>query len=163
MDPSSALTLTTDSVPFELIRVVQPSSELLQVNYTLDIQRNRIETAFVLKQAMEEDNYEQSMNLLKQQSAKLKKSVSANDPFCQQLIKDLKHRFQSEREYRSTTHNSYMQHLTERGTWNSTANASTNCYTTISQSIQVDHFRHLKALDLQKKVCEKKEIFYIIY
>ncbi|CAF4644428.1 unnamed protein product [Rotaria sp. Silwood1] len=151
LDPRSGLTLTTNSVPFELIRVPQPSAELLQVNHTLDLQRNRVETALVLKQAMEENNYEQSMNLLKDQIEKLKKSVSAKDPFCQQLIKDLKHRFQSERDYRSTHHNTYMQHLTERGTWSSTANASTIHYTTISQNSQVDHFRNSRPLNLQEK------------
>ncbi|CAF0983833.1 unnamed protein product [Rotaria sp. Silwood1] len=151
LDPRSGLTLTTNSVPFELIRVPQPSAELLQVNYTLDLQRNRVETALVLKQAMEENNYEQSMNLLKDQIEKLKKSVSAKDPFCQQLIKDLKHRFQSERDYRSTHYNTYMQHLTERGTWSSTANASTIHYTTISQNSQVDHFRNSRPLKLQEK------------
>ncbi|CAF2734931.1 unnamed protein product [Rotaria sp. Silwood2] len=151
LDPRSGLTLTTNSVPFELIRVPQPSTELLQVNYTLDLQRNRVETALVLKQAMEENNYEQSMNLLKDQIEKLKKSVSAKDPFCQQLIQDLKHPFRSERDYRSTHHNTYMQHLTERGTWSSTANASTIHYSTISQNSQVDHFRNSRPLNLQEK------------
>ena len=152
MDPRSGLTLTINSVSFELIRVPQPLAELLQINYALDVQRNRVETAFVLKQAMEENNYELSMNLLKNQIEKLTKSVSAKDPFCQQLIKDLKHRFRSERDYRSTHHNTYMQHLTERGTWSSTANASTIHYTTVSQNSQVDHFRNSQPLNLQEKV-----------
>ncbi|CAF1272589.1 unnamed protein product [Adineta steineri] len=151
LDPCSGLTLTTNYVPFELIRVPQPSTELLEVNYTLDLQRNRVETALVLKQAMEENNYEQSIKLLNDQIEKLKKTVSSKDPFCQQLIKDLEHRFQSERDYRSTHHNTYMQHSSERGTWSSTANTSTTQYTTISQTTQAERFRTSQSLKLQEK------------
>jgi hypothetical protein len=38
---------------------------------------------------MHENNYHRSIGLLKAQVRKIEKSVSAQDPFCQQLIKDL--------------------------------------------------------------------------
>jgi len=162
VDPRSDCTLTTISVPFELVRVPQPSSELLQVNYTLDLQRNRVETALALKLAMKEKNYEQSMNLLKFQVEKLKKSVSAKDPFCQQLIKDLQYRFRSERDYRSTYHNTYMQHQTERGTWTSPANTSSLQYSTRSQNTQADHFRNSQPLNLHEKVNRKRSNYLLL-
>jgi hypothetical protein len=162
VDPRSDCTLTTISVPFELVRVPQPSTELLQVNYTLDLQRNRVETALVLKQAMEENNYEQSMNLLKVQVEKIKRSVSEKDPFCQQLIEDLQYRFRSERDYRSTHHNTYMQHQTERGTWTSPANTSSLQYSTRSQNTQADRFRTLQRRHLQEKVNRKRSNYLLL-
>ena len=55
----------------------------LQINYTLDLQRNRVETAHVLKLAMEEYDYKRSLAILKAQVEKIQASVSAQDPFCQ--------------------------------------------------------------------------------
>ncbi|CAF4502812.1 unnamed protein product, partial [Rotaria sp. Silwood2] len=100
VEPNSENTLTTTPVPFNLVRASFLSPEQLQINHALDIQRNRMETAFVLRRAMNETNYRRSLDLLKAQVQKIQESVSAQDPFCQQLIKDLEHRYPSERDYR---------------------------------------------------------------
>ncbi|CAF4673575.1 unnamed protein product [Rotaria sp. Silwood1] len=108
IDPNSRRAITTDPVSFNLVRSSHPPSDLLRVNHVLDIQRNRVETAHALAQAMAEDNYRQSRNILKAQVEKIKTSVSGQDPFCQKLIKDLQYRYSSERAYRSSHQNNYM-------------------------------------------------------
>ncbi|CAF4577758.1 unnamed protein product [Rotaria sp. Silwood1] len=125
MDPNSGRTITTNPVSFNLVRGSHPPDELLRVNHVLDIQRNRVETAHALEQAMAEDNYRQSRAILKAQVDKIKASVSAQDPFCQKLIKDLEYHYPTERDYRSSQHNTYMCHTTERGTYMPSSNTST--------------------------------------
>ncbi|CAF2652601.1 unnamed protein product [Rotaria sp. Silwood2] len=65
---------------------------------------------------MNESNYQRSLAILKAQAEKIKASISAQDPFCQLLVKDLEYRYPSERDYRSSHHNTYMQHSSERAT-----------------------------------------------
>ncbi|CAF3613243.1 unnamed protein product [Rotaria sp. Silwood1] len=136
VDPKSGRTLTTIPVPFHLIRASNLSSEHLRVSYTIDLQRNRIETALALKRAMTEQNYSRSLALLKNQVENIKTSVSARDPFCQQLIKDLEHRYPTERDYRSAHYNAYMQHATERGTYSTATNSSSQIYESVHQQNQ---------------------------
>jgi len=125
---------------FRLVRASHLSRDQLKVNYTIDVQRNRAETARVLRQAMEETNYKQSLALLKAQVEKIKASVSAEDPFCQKLINDLQHSFPTEREYRSSHHNCYRSHETERGTYNTSAATSSQLYVSPQQRALVAHF-----------------------
>ncbi|UJR11147.1 hypothetical protein I4U23_015328 [Adineta vaga] len=139
-DPNSNHTLTTPPVPFHLIRTSRPSSYHLQIDRTIDLQRNRIETVLVLRQAMEEQDYNQSMALLKAQVERIKASVSAQDPFCQQLIRDLEYRYTTEGDYRSTYHNIYMQHATERSTYSSASSSSAQIYSTINQLQQINNY-----------------------
>ncbi|CAF3369228.1 unnamed protein product [Rotaria sp. Silwood2] len=82
----------TSAVPFLLARPAQlaPDSPLLVVNYALDLQRNRAETSRVLKEAVNEPNYERARELLNVQLAKIRASVSAQDPLCQKLIRNSK-------------------------------------------------------------------------
>ena len=136
IDPSNHRMFDVEPVPFHLIRVAQPSTEHLRVNYTLDIQRNRVETADVLKQAMEEHDYHQSLALLRGQVEKIEANVSAADPFCQNLIKDIQYHYPSEIEYRSCAHTMIIQHQTERGTYMPSSIISTSSY-------QNDHQRRL--------------------
>jgi len=131
----------TTPVSFKLARAPQPAADLLQVNYALDIQRNRAETAHEIKRAMDENDYQQSLAILKAQVDKIKASVSAQDPFCQLLIKDLEHRFPSERVYRSTHNNTYMQHSSERGAYAPTGTSSSEQYLSRRQQQQVTHFQ----------------------
>lgn len=128
-------------MPFHLIRIAQPSAEHLQVNYTLDIQRNRVETADVLKRAMEEHDYLRSLAILRKQIEKIQASVSATDPFCQNLIKDLRYRYSSEKEYRSCNHTMMMQHRTERGTYMPSSITSTISYQSDRQRSLLPSFR----------------------
>lgn len=140
MEPNSGRTFNSVPVSFQLIRASDLSPDQLKVNYTLDIQRNRVETARALKQAMEENNYKQSLALLKTQVETIKASVSAQDPFCQKLINDLEYSFPTEREYRSSHHHCYRSHESERGTYNTAATSSSELYLSPQQRTQVAHF-----------------------
>ncbi|CAF3706138.1 unnamed protein product [Rotaria sp. Silwood1] len=140
IDPNSRRAITTDPVSFNLVRSSHPPSDLLRVNHVLDIQRNRVETAHALAQAMAEDNYRQSRNILKAQVEKIKTSVSGQDPFCQKLIKDLQYRYSSERAYRSSHQNNYVCHGTERGTYTPASNISSRQYVSFNQQQMVFDF-----------------------
>jgi hypothetical protein len=141
VEPNSGQTITTTPVFFQLVRAIQPAADLLQVNYTLDIQRNRVETAREIKRAMDENHYQQSRAILKAQVEKIKTSVSAQDPFCQLLIKDLEYRYPSERGYRSSHHNTYMQQSYERGTYAPATNFSSPQYISNIQQQQSLHYQ----------------------
>ena len=140
VEPNSVRTITTEPVSFRLVRASQLSADHLAANYTIDIQRNRVETARVLREAMEENNYTRSLAFLKAQVDKIKASISAEDPFCQNLISDLQQSFPTEREYRSSHHNTYRCHDTERGTYNSSGTTSSQLYVSPQQRAQVAHF-----------------------
>ena len=140
VEPNNGQTITTTPVSFKLVRTAQPTADLLQVNYTLDVQRNRVETAREIKRAMDENNYQRSLAILKAQVQKIKSSVSAADPFCQLLIKDLEYRYPSERDYRASHSNSYMQHSSERGTYAAIGNISSAMYQQPIQQQQAAHF-----------------------
>ena len=138
--PNSGDTLTTSPVPFCLVRSSSLSPEQLQINHTLDVQRNRVETALVLKRAMNENNYRRSIALLKAQVNKIQESISAQDPFCQQLIKDLQHQYPSERDYRLSQSNASIQHSLERGTYSTAAIPSVLIYQSPQQLLEVSRF-----------------------
>ncbi|CAF3879577.1 unnamed protein product [Rotaria sp. Silwood1] len=125
----------TPHVPFILARPnqIDPRSSLLQVNYELDIQRNRSETSQVLKEAVKENNYERARAMINSQIAKIRSSVSAENPLCQQLIRDLEHQYLNQREFQTTMTNMYMQHGQERATYSTIATVSANCYMTSGQ------------------------------
>ncbi|CAF3222183.1 unnamed protein product [Rotaria sp. Silwood2] len=141
VDPKSSCMFTMRSVPFHLVRASNLSSDYLRVSYTIDLQRNRIATALVLRRAMNEPNYSRSVALLKTQVNNIKASVSAREPFCQQLIKDLEHRYPTERDYRSTHNNAYMQHATERGTYSTATSSSSKIYESVHQQSQVARYQ----------------------
>ncbi|CAF2688396.1 unnamed protein product [Rotaria sp. Silwood2] len=142
MDPNTGRTITTNPVSFNLVRDSHPRNDLLHVNHALDIQRNRVETAHALERAMAEDNYRQSRTILKAQVDKIKASVSAQDPFCQKLIKDLEYHYPTERDYRSSQHNTYMCHRTERGTYMPISNTSTLQYVNSYQRQMASDFEN---------------------
>ncbi|CAF1218627.1 unnamed protein product [Rotaria sordida] len=131
----------TPTIPFLLARPAQltPDSPLLVVNYALDLQRNRAETSRVLKEAVNESNYERARELLNAQSAKIRASVSAQDPLCQQLIRDLEYQYTSQYEFGTTMTNMYMQHGQERFAYSTATTFSSNCYMTSGQ----ERFRSL--------------------
>lgn len=145
-EPNNVENRTTEPVSFELIRTDQPTADQLQVNYALDIQRNRAETAREIKRAMDEPNYERSRAILAAQTAKLQASASSQDPFCQSLIKDLKYRYPSENAYRSTHTNTYIQHSYERGTYTSLNTSSAVMYQSPYQQHQTAHFQQQQSL-----------------
>ncbi|CAF3331631.1 unnamed protein product [Rotaria sp. Silwood2] len=122
-------------VPFILARPnqIDPQSSLLQVNYELDIQRNRSETSHVLKQAVEENDYQRVRDMINAQIAKIRSSVSAEDPLCQQLIHDLEYQYSNQQEFRTTMTNMYIQHGQERATYSTGATVSSSCYMTSGQ------------------------------
>ncbi|CAF1937045.1 unnamed protein product, partial [Rotaria magnacalcarata] len=108
-------------------------SSLLKVNYELDIQRNRAETSEVLKRAVVETDYERARGMVKGQLEKIRSSVSAESPLCQQLIRDLEFQYSSQREFQTTMTNVFMQHGQERATYSTAKTSSTNCYVTSGQ------------------------------
>ncbi|CAF0860364.1 unnamed protein product [Didymodactylos carnosus] len=155
VDPNSGHTITTTPVPFQLVRASHPSADLLQINRTLDLQRNRVETAHVLERAMNEYDYGRSLAILKGQVEKIKASVSAQDPFCQQLIKDLEYRYPSERDYRSSHHNNYYQHQTERGTYAPVVSGQVTNNNTLGVLAITD-----SRISLNEEVVDEKYIIY---
>src|SRR4051794_35475082 len=74
IDANTNQRVHTPSVPFLLDRPnqIDPQSSLLQVNYALDLQRNRAETSQILKQAVEEHNYERAREIINTQLAKIR-------------------------------------------------------------------------------------------
>jgi hypothetical protein len=90
---------------------------------------------------MDESNYQRSLAILKAQVEKIKSSVSGQDSFCQLLIKDLEYRYPSERAYRSSHQNAYMQHSSERGTYAPITTFSSAQYASNQQQQQVFHFQ----------------------
>ncbi|CAF1411277.1 unnamed protein product [Rotaria magnacalcarata] len=140
-DPKRNLRFATRPGPFHLIRASNLSADDLQVNYQIDLQRNRIETTLALRQAMDEQDYGRSLELLNAQVKNIKSSVSGEDPFCQQLIKDLEYRYPNEHAYRSTNYNICRQHATERGTYSSVTSSSAKVYNSVHQFHQMDHFQ----------------------
>ncbi len=140
IEPNSGNTLTTIPVPFRLVRATSLSFEQLQINHTLDVQRNRIETAFAIRQAMHENNYHRSLGILKAQVRKIEASVSAHDPFCQQLIKDLQYNYPTERDYRLSQNNAYIQHSSERTTYSTEYSSSLLMYQSPQQRLEIDRF-----------------------
>ncbi|CAF1157449.1 unnamed protein product [Adineta steineri] len=135
--------IQTPAVPFLLTRPAQlaPDSPLLVVSYAVDLQRNRAETSRVLKEAVNEPNYERARELLNTQLAKIRTSVSAQDPLCQQLIRDLEYHYTNPSQFATTMTNMYMQHGQERYTYSTATTMSANCYMTSGQ----ERFRTLAA------------------
>ncbi len=115
-------------------------SDLLRINHTLDRQRNRVETVLALKRAMDEKDYKKSLAILQVQVQKIEASVSAQDSFCQQLIKDLKHRYPREQDYRSTASSAFVQQSTERGTYAPSYMSSVDMYQTPHQQQYVNDY-----------------------
>ena len=140
VEPNTGRTFTTEPVLFRLVRASQLSPKLVEANYTIDIQRNRVETARVLRQAMEETDYTLSATLLRSHVEKIRASISAQDQFCQNLISDLEQSFANESAYRSSHHNTYRSHETERGTYNASGTSSSQAYRSRQQRLQVAHF-----------------------
>ena len=112
---------------------VDPRSPLLQINHTLDVQRNRAETTEVLKEAVELNDYARARTLITAQLEKIRSSASAQDPLCQQLIRDLEYQYSNQLEFRTNMTNMYMQHGFERGTYSTSATVSAACYKTANQ------------------------------
>ena len=135
IDANTQQTIQTPSVPFLLARPdqIDPQSPLLQINYTLDVQRNRAETSRVIEQAVKTSDYQQAREMINAQLAKIRASVSVADPLCQQMIKDLEHQHESQQEFQSVMTNMYMQHSQERATYTSAAVCSSAAYMTYGQ------------------------------
>jgi hypothetical protein len=134
-DANTNQIIHTPPVPFILARPnqIDSRSPLLQVNYALDIQRNRAETSQVLKRAVEEHDYERAREMINTQLAKIRSSVSAEDPLCQKLIRDLEYQYSNQREFNTTMTNMYMQHGQERATYSTVTTISAGHYMTSGQ------------------------------
>lgn len=103
------------------------------MNYALDIQRNRAETSAVLKQAAAEHDYARARQLINAQVEKIRASVSAADPLCQQLIRDLEYQHTNHNEFKLNMTNMWMQHGQERATYCTAASTSATGYLTSGQ------------------------------
>ena len=134
-NPINNTNIQTESVPFLLRRPGQlaPNSPLLQVNFALDVQRNRVKTSSVLKQAVVERNFEQVKAMLEAQIASIRASVSAQDPLCQQMISDLMQQYSNREQFATTMTNMYMQHSQERATYSTGITISAASYMTGGQ------------------------------
>lgn len=108
----------------------------------LTSKRNRVETTNALDQAMAEMHYGRSRAILQAQVDKIKASVSANDPFCQNLIKDLEYRYPTERAYRSCQNSNAILQRRERGIYMPSSNVSSRQYVNMQQTAM--------ALDVQR-------------
>jgi hypothetical protein len=89
---------------------------------------------------MHESNYHRSIDLLKTQVKKIEESVSAHDPFCQQLIKDLEYHYPTERDYRLSQNNTYLQHSLERHTYSTESSPSVLMYQSPQQRFEINRF-----------------------
>jgi hypothetical protein len=140
IEPNSGERLTTTPVFFYLLRAIWLPSKQVTVNHMLDVQRNRIETAMVLRLAMEEKDYRRSRDLLKRQVKKIERSFSGQDPFCQQLIQDLQLHYPTEDQFRRSHTNAYIQHSLERSTYTDNNLSSSVYYRSRQQQSQMDQF-----------------------
>ena len=139
-DVNTGQTVSTASVPFRLMRASELTSDSLRVNHQVDVQRNRIQTTQALKEAMDERSYNKSLEILRNQVLKIKASVTAQDPFCQQLIKGLEFRHASEQAYRSTHLSSYTQQRMERGAYTPAPWSATSFFLTPNQLHWLDDY-----------------------
>ena len=135
MDPSTDRLISIPPVSFTLARPnqIDPQSPLLQVNFALDIQRNRAETSEVLRKAVEERDYNRARQLINIQLEKIRSSVSAADPLCKELIRDLEYQYSSQHQFQTTMTNMYMQHGQERATYSTVTTISAGSYMTSGQ------------------------------
>lgn len=67
------------------------------------------------------------------QLAKIRSSVSAQDPLCQQLISDLEYQYSNQHEFKTTMTNMHMQHGQERATYSTVTTCSAGSYMTSGQ------------------------------
>lgn len=95
---------------------------------------------------MAEPDYQRSLMILRAQVAKIRASPSARDPFCRQLIQDLRRRYPTEGDYRLSNHSTYMSHTTERGAYTPSSTISTARYNSFAQRNQLMDFysSHIK-------------------
>lgn len=140
-DPICHRTVSTNPVAFKLVRTLEPSADLLQVNLTLERQRIRVETVDALEKAMAETNFAQSRAMLRAQAERIKASPLAADPFCQGLVRDLERAYPTESAYRSSHHNVTRCHQSERGTYITAGNASSEQYSTAYQHRMADRIK----------------------
>lgn len=133
-------TLKTKDLPFLLVRTSQISQEDQQVNQIIDIQRNRIETAFILEKTVDERDYQRSEDLLQNQIQNIEQSVSAKDPFCQLLIESLRSQHPSEHHHRLVQRNASLRHHSERNTFSATDTFTTLLYQSPKQLMEINRF-----------------------
>lgn len=93
---------------------------------------------------MAESDYRHSRDILRVQIDSIKASISAQDPFCQQLIKDLGYRYTSERDYRSAQNNNLRCQQMERGTYMTPTNISAQSYVSTNQQAMASYFQRNK-------------------
>ncbi|CAF1924119.1 unnamed protein product [Rotaria magnacalcarata] len=129
IDANTNQTIRTEPVPFLLARPSQiaPQSSLLKDNYELDIQRNRAETSEILKRAVVETDYERAREMVKGQLEKIRSSVSAECPLCQQLMWDLEFQYPSQIESSISLATVHMQHEQEHNSHSTTTTISEVC------------------------------------
>ncbi len=94
----------------------------------------------VLQLAMEENDYRRSRDLLKRQVRKIEQSVSGQDPFCRQIIRDLQLHYPTENQFRRSHINAYIQHSLERSTYTDNNLSSSVYYRSRQQQSQMDRF-----------------------
>ncbi len=82
---------------------------------------------------MEENDYSRARDMINAQLEKIRSSVSAQDPLCQQLLRDLEYRYSNQHEFQTTMTNMYMQHGQERATYSTVTTISADRYRTIGQ------------------------------
>lgn len=140
IDPMSGIEFNSKRVTFTLIRTNRMTLEYSKVDHLVDLHRNRLETAFILDQAVQEKNYQKSRDILTDQIRNIKKSVSFNDPFCQLLVEDLQQNHQTERDFRLLQRAASLKHYSERHTFSSRHDSSTFLYQSPSQRFEITRF-----------------------
>ncbi|CAF1009133.1 unnamed protein product [Didymodactylos carnosus] len=140
IDPLSQKILFTQSIPLRLIRSkVINDEKLLEVNYDLDVQRNRIIAANGMKEATahaENHDMDQAKAILQAVIDKISASISLNDTLCQGLINDLNkgiEKFEHDKQqFTAYMYNMEIQYRTERGTYMAPMFTNANMYITSS-------------------------------
>ncbi|CAF0923261.1 unnamed protein product [Didymodactylos carnosus] len=150
IDPSSQKMLSSELTPLRLIRSnVIDDKTLLEVNYDLDVQRNRINAAKGMKEAVayvEQRSMDQATAVLQAVIDKINASVSSQDTLCQSLIEDLNtsiKKFEHDKQkFMAYMTNMSMQQCSERGTYTSPHFSSSNAYITSSNRAQRANFQN---------------------
>lgn len=86
-----------------------------------------------MRQAVNETDFARAREIINAQLAKIRSSVSVQDPFCQQLIRDLEYQYANQREFQTTMINMSLQHGQERATYATKNTCSSSRYMTYGQ------------------------------
>ncbi|CAF0747452.1 unnamed protein product, partial [Didymodactylos carnosus] len=148
IDPSSQQMFSSESTAITLVRSKAITDlKLLEVNYDLDVQRNRVDAAKGMKVAVvfaQQRDMNQAKAVLQAIIKKITASISSQDNLCKSLVEDLNKSIEKfehdEQQFTCYMTNMSMQHHSERGTYTTPHFTSSDGYTTQSNRVQRSNF-----------------------